>query len=457
MNKTVFLTLMLLISSLSFADTVTQTWVRTYNNPQNLEDMLFDIAADGSGNVYVAGMSNTSYSTYDITLIKYNSSGVEQWVKHYDSGLNRNDYARAIAIDLSGNIYVAGQSDLTSSVLDCRLLKYSASGVLQWAVTYHDSGNAGYHSFNDVVTDSAGNVYVTSACTISATGQDYLTIKYSSSGGSPVWVKTINSAGTTNDSAEKIALDASNNVYVAGSCGIVKYNGSTGGRLWAAEPGTYHNKMAVDASGNFYAFNNNTSSLEVFKYNSSGSKQWQSTYTPPEGSSYIIPTEIVADPFGNCIVSGVLSTSDIAAVKFSPSGELLWDSIYPTTGTSVGPPAMACDQWGNTYLSTVYNNNLMTYKNDADGEEKWDMVYAGTFTAGTQPAIFVKSGEVYVASSGTVSGQSSNFFALQYNQRFCTVLRPGDVNKDCSVDFLDFATVAQFWAECNKYPSSECN
>jgi hypothetical protein len=454
MNKAAFLTLMFLISSLSFGDTVTQTWVKSYNNLLNLEDMAIDIAADSSGNVYVAGMSNTSYGTYDITLIKYNSAGVQQWVKSYDSGLNRNDIAKAIAIDASGNIYIAGESNLVTGSTDCRLLKYNSTGTLQWAVNYRATGNTGSHCFNDVVTDSAGNAYVTGVCTTTATGQDYITAKYNSSDGAPAWVKTLNSSGTTNDYAMDIALDSSNNVYIAGNCGIVKYNGTTGGRLWTIESGIAHNKIAVDASGYIY-FYNAVLPLTVFKYNSSGTKQWESTYT--SGSDTVLPTDIVVDPCGNCIVSGILSPTGIVAVKFSPTGEFLWDAIYSAASASIGPPAMACDQWGNTYLATIYNYNLITFKNDSDGEEKWNTTYTGNFNISTLPAIFVKSGEVYVASFGTVSGQSSNFFTLQYNQKFCTVHRPGDINEDCSVDFLDFAAMAQFWAECNKYPSSDCN
>jgi hypothetical protein len=251
-----------------------------------------------------------------------------------------------------------------------------------------------------------------------------------------------------------IALDSSNNVYVAGNSGIVKYNGSTGGKQWTVQSDMPHNKIAVDALGNIY-FYNPVLPLTVLKYNSLGTKLWESAYT--SGSDNVSPTDIVVDPCGNCFVCGNLSTTGIATIKFSSTGEFLWDSIHPITGTSYCSSALACDQWGNTYLSTVYNSSLMTYKNDSDGEEIWNMTYVGSFAATTLPVIFVKSGEVYVASSGTVSGQANNLFTIQYNQKFCKAFRLGDVNKDCIIDFLDFAAMAQFWMECNKYPSSECN
>jgi hypothetical protein len=79
------------------------------------------MAVDGSGNVYVAGYSNATWGLpvnpyagagdYDAFAAKLNSSGALQW--HTFMGSSDNDYGRAMAVDGSGNVYVAGYSSAT--------------------------------------------------------------------------------------------------------------------------------------------------------------------------------------------------------------------------------------------------------------------------------------------------------------------------------------------------------
>jgi hypothetical protein len=78
------------------------------------------IAVDGSGNVYVAGESNATWGAtpvnvhagdYDAFAAKLNSIGVRQWNTFMGSG--SEDYSSAIAVDGIGNVYVAGYSNAT--------------------------------------------------------------------------------------------------------------------------------------------------------------------------------------------------------------------------------------------------------------------------------------------------------------------------------------------------------
>src|SRR5436190_2192575 len=88
-------------------------WAARYNGLGNRDDYGLAVAVDNSGNAYVTGTSFGSGSDYDYATIKYNSAGQEQWVARYDGPGGSSDYARAIAVDSSGNVYVTGESSDT--------------------------------------------------------------------------------------------------------------------------------------------------------------------------------------------------------------------------------------------------------------------------------------------------------------------------------------------------------
>ena len=87
---------------------VSQDWIAIYNGPANNADLASAIAVDGSGNIYVAGTSWGSGTNYDYCTIKYNSSGVILWVSRYNGSGNGDDTPSSIAVDLLGNVYVTG-------------------------------------------------------------------------------------------------------------------------------------------------------------------------------------------------------------------------------------------------------------------------------------------------------------------------------------------------------------
>lgn len=70
------------------------------------------VAVDSSGGVYVAGvtggtlLSQSSSGGWDAFLRKYDSSGRELWTLQF--GSSQIDQARSVAVDSSGNVYVAG-------------------------------------------------------------------------------------------------------------------------------------------------------------------------------------------------------------------------------------------------------------------------------------------------------------------------------------------------------------
>jgi hypothetical protein len=116
MKKLLYIFFLIQISLLTiYAQIVTQEWVRTYNGPDNGQDIPKKLVVDNSGNVYVTGISfRTSPDIgHDIVTIKYNSAGTQQWVARFNEAYPAGGYEEepyGIALDSMGFIYVIGSS-----------------------------------------------------------------------------------------------------------------------------------------------------------------------------------------------------------------------------------------------------------------------------------------------------------------------------------------------------------
>ncbi len=126
---------------------------------------------DGSGNVYVAGFSAATWgspvraysSGNDAFAAKLSSSGALTWNTFL--GGSGWDYGTGIAVDGSGNVYVAGYSPAAwgspvrafAADNDAFAAKLSSSGALAWHTFLGgDTRDAG----NGIAVDTGGNVYI---------------------------------------------------------------------------------------------------------------------------------------------------------------------------------------------------------------------------------------------------------------------------------------------------------
>lgn len=108
---------------------------------------------DGTGNIYIA---------------KYNSAGVRQWMKCAGNG--GEESADGIAIDSSGSLFITGGFDFmldfgsgeipNYGVIDAFILKYNSSGVAQWA---DHAGGGGNDYGTSVALDRSGNLFLAGA------------------------------------------------------------------------------------------------------------------------------------------------------------------------------------------------------------------------------------------------------------------------------------------------------
>lgn len=166
-------------------------WYRTWGGTS--WDSGYDIVIDTSDNIYVTGQ-NDSGSGDTLFLIKYNSSGDQQWNRIESWGRS----GRAITIDSSSEyIYITGHGSSGAF-----LSKHNTSGDLEWYRTWEDD----YWSGCGIAVDSTNNIYI-----IESGGK---LIKCNNMG-LELWRLDLGRV-----ILDDITLDSSENIYVVGD----KYN-----------------------------------------------------------------------------------------------------------------------------------------------------------------------------------------------------------------------------------------
>lgn len=420
-----------IITNIIFAQP-TQEWVARYDGPNTNTDRGYAVTADVSGNVYVTGQSRGNGTNTDYATIKYNSDGVQQWVARYNGPGNSIDVAQAIAIDVTGNVYVTGYSRGSGTGDDYATIKYNSSGMQQWAVRYNGPWNFVDLAYS-IAVDESGNVYVTGYSYGNAPSSDYLTIKYNTSGVIQ-WEARYDAAGHS-DQASSLAIDETGNVYVTGysfssilghaDYATIKYN-SAGVQQWVAryngpaDLGDQARQLILDGEGNIYVTGFSATPDTMYdyatvKYNSLGVQQWAARYNGPD-NLIDLASSIAVDNIGNAYVTGSSATEpnpvsnyDCATVKYSPTGVQEWVARYdgPAGGSDVALSIKA-DDIGNSYITgrsmgIGTGEDCVTLKYNSSGLQQWEERYNGPGNAGDEGTAMAIDGfgNIYVTGCNT--------------------------------------------------------
>jgi hypothetical protein len=160
-----------------------ELWVALYKGPGDREDSAMDIVTNTLGHVIVTGYSHGIGTIRDYATVAYDNLGNELWVGRYNGPANKSDYARAIAVDSAGNVYVTGASDSGypsqgGTYEDYATVAYDSQGNELWVRRYNGPFNSADWCYG-IALDSLGNVYVTGGSIGTRPGFDFCTIKYS--------------------------------------------------------------------------------------------------------------------------------------------------------------------------------------------------------------------------------------------------------------------------------------
>ena len=309
------------------------------------------LAIDGSGNVWVTDESSNSLSELNSSSFGTGSgqgnSESSSW--NTNSPITSGGLAAgspdAIAIDGSGNVWVANKSNDSLS-------EFNSSGS---PVSGPFTGN-GLGTPTGLAVDKSGNIWVADE-----TGS---VSKFSSSGAAASGSPYSAPAGPF-----AIAIDAAGNVWTTnpGQYTISEFNSSGAAQSPAAGWGNGSkmdapNGAAIDAGGNLWIANGNLNASALSEYTPSTATPpvagtWSSA-SPMTGGGLSWPWGVAIDGAGNIWLSN--SYNSYAAVsEFSSSGEAISPSSgYILPGAQGSPIGIGIDGAGNVWMA---NSDYLIY------------------------------------------------------------------------------------------------
>ncbi len=231
----------------------TQIWSKTTLGPGGGGVAPWAVTTDAKRNLFVAGGCGANQG--DVYVAKLRASdGTFLWQRHWDGKAHGDDIARSVVVDKSGNVYVAGYSETANGMNDAIVQKYDAGGHRKWTYALSTSK---FDFFFACGLDGSGNLYVTGESNVTGDTGRFVTLKLSPSGGR-VWQRTISGLGVSYGGrflrVRGTSVTVVGGLWTNGWRPVILRYTLSGKRTWATV-GSGVNEVAdvtVDAKGRVY-------------------------------------------------------------------------------------------------------------------------------------------------------------------------------------------------------------
>jgi hypothetical protein len=209
------------------------------------------VATDASGNVFLTGYFSgtvdfgggglTSGGGFDIFLAKYDADGAHLWSKRFGSVSLVDDVGSAVAVDVLGNVIVAGSFNNTvdfggggktsAGLRDMFIAKFDTNGAHMWSISLGGSGSdvigsvATRPNGDVIVAGSFSNTMTVSGNPLTSAGLRDIFLGCFDFVGAHLWSERF---GGTGDDFGVVTTDATGSAFLTGSfSGAVDFGGGT--------------------------------------------------------------------------------------------------------------------------------------------------------------------------------------------------------------------------------------
>ena len=459
------------------------------------DDDALNTVVDKSGNVYVSGYFNgtvdfnpgsgvnlhTSNGGRDVFLSKFDASGAFVWAKTW--GGTNDERGEGLALDSSGNVYVAGPFQGTvafnpaggashtsnaGSMNNIFLSKFDPDGNFQWVRTWgpSDGGAEGYN----IAIDASNNIYIVgdfsgTTCDFNPWGaHDYhvnnpplapfgeLFNAYLSkfdSNGNFIWAKTWGGEGY--DDGPGVAVDALGNVYVGGMYSSKNINFDPAGGSGGTGHPAHDSGIVVD--------------VFLSKFNSSGAFQWVRTWggtgTDEAGQTVTVDssnnvyiagrfscTGCDFNPLGTPDLHSSHGDADAFVSKYDTNGNLKWAKTWGGSGADAAG-GLITDSSNHVYATGIFSTSVdfgsgtsiasqglmdaYVSKFNSDGIFQGVQAWGGSGNDGGGRQVLDSNGNLYVAGwfSNTVNfnptGAADTHVSNGLEDAFVTILKTATI------------------------------